>query len=81
MGSSPVAVTHTLDIAPVSSKELLDIQATIKYGLTLRRVRDIIRTYSQALKDVVKKFLELYIFIILTFGMSSNKPNVSQGRY
>ena len=35
------------DIAPVSSKEFLDIQATIECGFTLKRVRDMIRTYSQ----------------------------------
>ena len=28
-------------------KEFLDIQATIECGFTLKRVRDIIRTYSQ----------------------------------
>ena len=32
---------------PASSKELLDIQATIECGFTLKRVRDIIRIYSQ----------------------------------
>ena len=47
VGSSPVAVTETSDFAAVSSKELLDIQATIECGFTLKRVRDMIRTYSQ----------------------------------
>ena len=46
VGSSPVAVTETSDFAAVSSKELLDIQATIECGFTLKRVRDMIRTYS-----------------------------------
>ena len=46
LGSSPVAVTETLDFAPVSSKEFLDIQATVESGFTLKRVRDMIRTYS-----------------------------------
>ena len=32
-----------------SSKEFLDIQATIECGLTLKRVRDMTRTYSQTL--------------------------------
>ena len=32
---------------PVSSKEFLDIQATIEYGFTLKRVRDMIKKYSQ----------------------------------
>ena len=31
----------------VSSKEFLDIQATIECGFTLKRVRDMERTYSQ----------------------------------
>ena len=30
-----------------SSKEFLDIQATIECGFTLKRVRDMTRTYSQ----------------------------------
>ena len=32
---------------PASSKEFLDIQGTIECGLTLKRVRDMTRTYSQ----------------------------------
>ena len=47
VGSSPVAVTYTPDIASVLSKEFLDIQATIECGLTLKRMRDIIKTYSE----------------------------------
>ena len=35
----------TSDFAPASSKEVLDIQATIECGFTLKRVRDMIRTY------------------------------------
>ena len=31
---------------PVSSKEFHDIQATIECGFTLKRIRDMIRTYS-----------------------------------
>ena len=38
------------DIAPVSSMEFLDIQATIECGLTLKRVRDMIRTIIDAQK-------------------------------
>ena len=37
----------TSDFAPASSKEFLDIQATIECGFTLKRVRDMIKTYSQ----------------------------------
>ena len=33
--------------APASSKEFLDIQATRASRFTLKRVRDMIRTYSQ----------------------------------
>ena len=33
--------------APASSKEFLDIQATIECGFTLKRLRDMTRTYSQ----------------------------------
>ena len=45
--SSPVAVTSTSDFAPALSKEFLDVQATIECGFTLKRVRDMTRTYSQ----------------------------------
>ena len=45
--SNPVAVTKTSDIAPVPSKEFFDIQATVECRFTLRRVRDMIITYSQ----------------------------------
>ena len=47
LGSSPVAVTSPSDFAPTSSKEFLDIQATVECGFTLKRVRDMTRTYSQ----------------------------------
>ena len=47
VGSSPLALTSTSDITPVSSKELLDIQATAECRFTLKRVSDMIRTYSQ----------------------------------
>ena len=47
--SSPVAVTSPSDFAPASSKEFLDIQATIECGFTLKRVRDMTRTYSPQL--------------------------------
>ena len=47
VGSSPVGVTSTSDFAPVSSKEFLEIEGTIECGFPLKRVRDMIRTYSQ----------------------------------
>ena len=46
LGSSPIAVTSPSDVAPASSKDFLDIHATIECGFTLKRVRDITRTYS-----------------------------------
>ena len=46
-GSGPVAVTSTLDIATFLSKEILDIQANIECGFTLKRERDKRKTYSQ----------------------------------
>ena len=47
LGSNPVAVTSPSDFVPASSKEFLDIQATIECGFTLKCVRDMIRTYSE----------------------------------
>ena len=44
MGSNPVAVTYTSDIALVSSKEFLDIQTTMQCRFTLKQVRDMIIT-------------------------------------
>ena len=46
LGSSPVAVTETLDFAPASSKEFLDIQATIQCAFTLKHLRDMRETCS-----------------------------------
>ena len=47
MGSNPVAVTYTSDIAPASRKEFLDIQASIACRFTLKLLGDIIKTCSQ----------------------------------
>ena len=47
VGSGPVAVTSSSDFVPAPSKKSLDIQASIKCGFTVKRVRDMIRTYSQ----------------------------------
>ena len=45
--SSPVAVTSPSDFAPPSRKNFLDIEATIECGFTLKRLRDMARTYNQ----------------------------------
>ena len=50
---TPVAVTSPSDFAPASSKEFLDIQATIECGFTLKRVRDMIKTYNYFLSFVI----------------------------
>ena len=42
-----VRVQLQSDFVPVSSKEFLDIQATIECGFTMKHVLDIIRIYSQ----------------------------------
>ena len=59
VGLSPVAVIS--DIAPVLSKEFLDIRAIIEGGFTLKHERDMIRTYSQLEPKVSlsKKYLKL----------------------
>ena len=41
-----ITVTSPSDFAPASSREFLDIQATIECGFTLKCVRDMTRTYS-----------------------------------
>ena len=46
--SNLVTVTESSDIAPVLSEEFLDIQATIECRVTLKRVSDMIITYSHA---------------------------------
>ena len=46
LGSSPVAVTSFSDFEPASSKEFLDIQATMECEFTLKHVRDMTRTYT-----------------------------------
>ena len=47
MGSSKLPVTSTWDLLSVSSKESFDIHATVDCGFTLKRVRDMTRTYRQ----------------------------------
>ena len=42
-----VAVTYSSDFTPALSNDFLDIQASTERELTLERVHDMIRTYSQ----------------------------------
>ena len=51
-------------IPPVSSKKFLDIQATIELGFTLKRVRDMIRTYSQIYFSLLYRFSLFYPYHI-----------------
>ena len=44
---SNLMVKWTSDFAPAPSKEFLDIQTTIECEFSLKRVRDMIKTYSQ----------------------------------
>ena len=46
LGSNSVAVTSTLDIVSVSSKEFLDIHATTECRFTLKCICDIKKTQS-----------------------------------
>ena len=55
LGSNPVLVTKTSDIAPVSSKEFLDIQATTECRFILKRICDMIGTHSCTIFFVKQK--------------------------
>ena len=43
LSSSQVPVASPLDFAPASSKDFLEIQATVEYGFTLNHVLDMTR--------------------------------------
>ena len=54
MGSSLVAVTKTSDMVPVSTKEFLDIQATIECKFILKRVHEE-HTHTSLFSKVIVK--------------------------
>ena len=58
VGSNPVSVTQTSNIANVLRKKLLDIQATIEYRFTLKRVCDMLRTDTQLFSINSKPMLD-----------------------
>ena len=64
LGSNPVLVTKTSDIAPVSSKEFLDIQGTTECRFILKRICDMIGTHYilRKTKDLLKCVLCKQIF-------------------
>ena len=51
LGLNSVAVTSPSDFAPASSKEFLDIQATIECGFSLKCIHDMTRTYSHRFRS------------------------------
>ena len=59
---------------PASSKEFVDIKATIECGFILKRVRDMVRTYSQKelrLNQVVRLNSEFRIYAHISRNLSS----------
>ena len=75
VGSTPVAVTETSYFAPVSSKEFLAIQATIECGFILKRVRNMIRIYTQIWLFAGPNQLFLTFFKICLLGFLEIIPN------
>ena len=61
------------DFATASSKEFLDIQATIECGFTLKRVRDMTRTYSMSFLIKNSEVWEKYEDI---WDVTKNKLNI-----
>ena len=71
MGSSPVAVTWTSDLAPASSKKFLDIQGAIECGFTLKRVHDLTRIYSQLMNTLFPIIATIRNCILLLLLLSN----------
>ena len=57
--------TSPSDFAPASTKEFLDIQATVECGFTLKRVRDMTRTYSH--DTIMFGFIKKMIVLVMPF--------------
>ena len=64
LGSSPVAVASPTDFTPASSKEFIDIQATIECRFTLKRVRGMARTYSPEVSLEELKYVCAFYFLV-----------------
>ena len=58
------------DFTPASSKEFLDIQATIECGFTLKCVCDMIKTYSQV-QDIFRKTFILGLLSSVVFRLQN----------
>ena len=67
MGSNPVAVTLTSDMAPVLIKEFLETQETIECRFTLKRIHDMIEKYSQRVY-IKKNNLLIVLFICININ-------------
>ena len=77
LGLSPVAVTSPSDFVPASSKEFLDIQATIECGFTLKRIHDMTRTYSQLLWGCLMNSIKSNTINLKNIFMLSSMQNIN----
>ena len=57
VGTSPVVVIQTSDIAPVSNKEFLDIQATAECGFCLKLIQFFILFYIPFISFYCKNYI------------------------
>ena len=64
-------ITWTSDFAPASSKEFLDIKATIECGFTLKRVRDLTRIYNQLMNTLFPIIATIINCILLLLLLSN----------
>ena len=65
LGSSPVAVASPTDFTPASSKEFLDIQATIAFGFTVKRIRGMTRTNGPEVSFEELKYICAFISLFV----------------
>ena len=65
VASNTVAITQTLDIAPVSSKELPDIQAAIECRFTQKYVGDMIIIQSSFTPFSIVSFADFELVNVL----------------
>ena len=77
LGLSPVAVTSPSDFVPASSKEFLDIQATIECGFTLKRIHDMTRTYSQLFWGCLMNSIKSNTINLKNIFMLSSMQNIN----
>ena len=69
MDSNPTAFTSTSGIVHVSRKEFLDIQVTTECRFTLKRVFDMIRTYSHSTSQmllIIENFCSIWKEVKMT---------------